>query len=145
MNIKIDPSTIRFDARVETIDKLFIQNKYNLKFKQINNTQKITTVIESILCRFPLPVIYIYYCENQQSYQLLNNKTFIYSINSFLENINTLEKCSFLNLENSSFSNLKKHEQRRILETYINIQVIERGTPLETINTLKKYILEINN
>lgn len=133
-----DPELIRVETRPMTIDLLLQRIKYEEldlapDFQRkggIWNNRTKSRLIESILIRIPLPAFYMD-ATDENKWVVIDGLQRLTSLNMFVnEKSLKLSELEFLTqLENSTFQELPRNLQRRIIETQVTVYLIEKGTP----------------
>ena len=133
-----DPELIRVETRPMTIDLLLQRIKYEEldlapDFQRkggIWNNRTKSRLIESILIRIPLPAFYMD-ATDENKWVVIDGLQRLTSLNMFVnEQSLKLSELEFLTqLENSTFQELPRNLQRRIIETQVTVYLIEKGTP----------------
>jgi hypothetical protein len=97
--------------------------------KAYQNSQN-SMVIESILARIPLPSIWADLIPADNKFYLLSHHRLMGAIDNFINNRYLLAELEYLTeQENKTYSEIPRYLQRRILETKINLNLINTGTP----------------
>jgi hypothetical protein len=138
--LKYDPSTIRVAFRQYPIDlllKRMTENALDLnpgyqRASAIWDSKARSRLIESLLIKIPLPVFYID-SSDEDRWAVIDGSQRLSTFKAFaLEQSLKLTSLEFLpELEGMSFSDLPRNLQRRFLESYIGLYLIEKGTPRE--------------
>lgn len=133
-----DPELIRVETRPMTIDLLLQRIKYEEldlapDFQRkggIWNNRTKSRLIESILIRIPLPAFYMD-ATDENKWVVIDGLQRLTSLNMFVNDQSLkLSELEFLTqLENSTFQELPRNLQRRIIETQVTVYLIEKGTP----------------
>lgn len=137
--IPFDPTQIRIDVKPFTVDLLITRIRYgeldlNPGFQRdtnIWNSINQSRLIESLLIRIPLPTFYIDATNEDRwvvvdGLQRLNTfKRFIMDEEFPLTGLEYLGK----ELDKRRFTELPRNLQRRILETQVTLNLIQKGTP----------------
>ncbi len=135
-----DPTKIRVNTRPATIDSVIKRIKYNeinlapdfQRYANIWDDKAQSLLIESILIRIPLPAFYMDATDEDQ-WLVIDGLQRLSTLKRFIhEKSLRLTGLEFLtNLEGKSYDELPRNYQRRIDETFLNVYLIEKGTPPE--------------
>ncbi|MGB3402080.1 MAG: DUF262 domain-containing protein [Microcoleaceae cyanobacterium] len=135
-----DPTKIRVNTRPATIDSVIKRIKYNeinlapdfQRYANIWDHKAQSLLIESILIRIPLPAFYMD-ATNEDQWLVIDGLQRLSTLKRFIhEKSLRLTGLEFLtNLEGKSYDDLPRNYQRRIDETFLNVYLIEKGTPPE--------------
>lgn len=143
-----DPTLIRVEARVVLIEQILariLHNEINLTpdFQRKKNIWKIeaqSRLIESLLIRIPLPAFYMDGTDDDH-WVVIDGLQRITTFQRFVKEGLKLTGLEFLTqLNGKKFQELPRNFQRRILETQLNVYLIERGTPDEVKFTIFRRI-----
>jgi len=105
-----------------------------------DNTKK-SRLIESLLIRFPLP--FFYFSQTREgTYDVIDGLHRLLTFKSFINNEFSLKNLEYFNdLTELRYNDLSIKFQRRILESTLNVYVIESATPQ---NILKNLFVRLN-
>jgi len=129
---QLDPCCIRMSKREMTVSDLM--NDVELSDLYINEYTA-SLVIESLLIKIPVKEVYI---DLSGDYPvIIQGFKSLYSIKSYIEGEFVLSELEFLqDLEGKKFNELPRNYQRRILESYILVRHIEKGTSPSVISSI---------
>jgi uncharacterized protein with ParB-like and HNH nuclease domain len=133
-----DPELIRVETRPLTIDLLLQRIKYEeldltpdfQRKDGIWNPRTKSRLIESILIRIPLPAFYMD-ATDEDKWVVIDGLQRLTTLKMFVNDKSLkLSELEFLtHLENTTFDELPRNLQRRIIETQVTVYLIEKGTP----------------
>ncbi|WP_413586045.1 DUF262 domain-containing protein [Bdellovibrio sp. HCB274] len=133
-----DPSTIRVAFRQYPVDlliKRIQENAINFtpgfqRAAAIWNKRAQSRLIESVLIKIPLPVFYMDN-SNEDQWDVIDGVQRLTAFKSFaVDKVLKLQELEFMpELEGRGFDDLPRNLQRRFLESYISLYLIEKGTP----------------
>jgi hypothetical protein len=135
-----DPSKIRIEAKVITLDSLLKRISHNevdlwpdfQRSNDIWNDKARSRLIESILVRIPLPAFY-FDSTNEDKWVVIDGLQRLTTLKRFvLDNKLVLQEMEYLSEYNGiDYKHLPRKFQRRIEETEITAVLVQKGTPDE--------------
>jgi hypothetical protein len=133
-----DPSTIRVAFRQYPVDLLIKRIKENAinftpgfqRASNIWNARAQSRLIESILIKIPLPVFYMD-TSNEDHWDVIDGIQRLTAFKHFAaDKVLKLRDLEFMpELNGKGYDELPRNLQRRFLESYISLYLIEKGTP----------------
>lgn len=135
-----DPTKINLQAEVHTIYNLITRMKHNeliapdyQRRKEIWNSVVQSRLIESLIVRIPIPILYLD-ATNDDQWKIVDGLQRLSTLKKFIdadgEKPFKLEGLEYITeLNGYSFQELPRAFQRRILETQVSAVLIKNGTP----------------
>lgn len=135
----LDPSSIRVDPKCYAIgaimDMCFISTLILPSVLQERSTWNLllrSRLIESILLRIPLSTFY-FDEDTSGTLRVVDGVQRLLAIHDYIDGVYPLECLEYFQEESNGrlFSDLTPYQQRRIIETNVNVQVIDCTCPRE--------------
>ncbi|EHU2502372.1 DUF262 domain-containing protein [Acinetobacter baumannii] len=139
-NQSFDPTQINLQAEVHTIYNLITRMKHEeliapdyQRKKEIWNSVVQSRLIESLIVRIPIPILYLD-ATNDDQWKIVDGLQRLTTLKKFIDYENELpfklEGLEYVTeLNGLTFNDLPRAFQRRILETQVSAVLIKNGTP----------------
>lgn len=138
LNQSFDPSKINLQSEVHTIYNLITRMRHDeliapeyQREKEIWNEEVQSRLVESLIVRIPIPVLYLD-ATNDDQWKIVDGLQRLTTLKKFIDQPETfvLKGLEYLKqFENCTFQDLPRPYQRRILETQVPAVLIKKGTP----------------
>lgn len=138
LNQSFDPSKINLQSEVHTIYNLITRMRHDeliapdyQREKEIWNQEVQSRLVESLIVRIPIPVLYLD-ATNDDQWKIVDGLQRLSTLKKFIDQterfvLNGLEYLTQFN--GYTFEDLPRQYQRRILETQVPAVLIKQGTP----------------
>ncbi|WP_151752081.1 DUF262 domain-containing protein [Acinetobacter bereziniae] len=138
LNQSFDPSKINLQSEVHTIYNLITRMRHEeliapdyQREKEIWNEEVQSRLVESLIVRIPIPVLYLD-ATNDDQWMIVDGLQRLSTLKKFIDQterfvLNGLEYLTQFN--GYTFNDLPRQYQRRILETQVPAVLIKQGTP----------------
>lgn len=141
------PDEINIVARSLTVNEVLSKTSASLTIGSStwDSSQK-SRLIESILIRVPLQCFYLDTADSDR-WVIIDGFQRLCALKEFIDNNIHLSGIEYLHNEyGKTYDELNPRYQRRILETYLHVNLIEKGTPLGIkYNIFERLNIELTN